>query len=166
MAVAAFQLGLVTIGKLIQKCKNILGRCGFGCVGFGRSRQQSSSQGETSNTCPRPGVEPQSDSGQRQKTDQIGLESLFAMFTPPGTNMEVDNHLLWKMVFQGAILHFHVSSRECSLWRCNTKGNFEGSEGSSPRGMPAMRRNLAIPTAKELVQSCDNDLFGTRSAFP
>ena len=60
----------------------------------------------------------------------------------------------------------HEDSRECSLWRCNTKGNFEGSEGSSPRGMPAMRRNLAIPTAKELVQSCDNDLFGTRSAFP
>ena len=35
--------------------------------------------------------------------------------TLPGINMEVENRLVVEdfMVFQGAIFHFHVSSREC-----------------------------------------------------
>ena len=37
--------------------------------------------------------------------------------TLPGINMEVENHLFVVdfVVLQGAILHFHVSSRECEL---------------------------------------------------
>ena len=43
--------------------------------------------------------------------------------TLPGTNMEVEKDLfvLDFMVFQGAILHFHVSSRECILYSLSIK---------------------------------------------
>ena len=46
-------------------------------------------------------------------TNSFSLGSI--RLTLPGINMEVENLLVVEdfMVFQGAIFHFHVSSREC-----------------------------------------------------